>query len=120
MDFILKRKSFATLIKCKFLLIDSEIFFVDITIEKSSSLPCIKIRTLLLMVAEKTPKLQGNPFFKSHRGVIPYIVCEHQCLFSKANRTTHANMDHVMHWSTFITCVCDVFRHNVAISTLHK
>ena len=47
------------------------------------------------MVAEKTSKLQGNPFFKSHIGTISYIVCENeilnQCLFSKAKMTTNAN-----------------------------
>ena len=38
----LKRKSFATLLKCKFLLIDPKISFGDITVDKSSSLPCIQ------------------------------------------------------------------------------
>ena len=38
---ILKRKSFATLIKCKFLLIGSNISFGDVTTNKSSSLPRI-------------------------------------------------------------------------------
>ena len=41
-DYILKRKSFATLIKCKFLLIGSNISFGDITTDKSSSLPLIQ------------------------------------------------------------------------------
>ena len=61
-------------------LIDSKISFGDITIDKSSSLPCIhmKIRTLRLTVAEKTSKLKGNPFLKSHTGTIPYIVCENE------------------------------------------
>ena len=58
-----------------------------------------KIRTLLLMVAEKTPKLQGNPFFKSHIGTILDIVSENeisnQCLFSKAKRTTNAYMENL-------------------------
>ena len=49
------------------------------------------------MVAEKTSIIQGNPFLKSHRGTIPYIVCENeisnQCLFSKVKKTTSANME---------------------------
>ena len=42
------------------------------------------------MVAEKTPKLQDDPFFKGHRGTIPDIACENEisnkCLFSKAKK----------------------------------
>ena len=40
--YILKRKSFATLLKCEFLLIDSKISFGAIRIAKSNSLPCIQ------------------------------------------------------------------------------
>ena len=39
------------------------------------------------MVAEKTAKLQCYPFYKNHRGAIPYILCENEIsinrLFSK-------------------------------------
>ena len=90
---ILKHKSFATCIK--FLLSDPKISFGDIWL--TSPVLCLtynmKIRMLLHMVAEKKSKLQGNPFFKSHRCTVPYIVCENeisnQC-FSKAKRTSKA------------------------------
>ena len=59
----------------------------------------MKIRTLLLMVAEKTSKLQGCPFFKSHRGAIPCIVCENeisnQRVLSKAKSATRTNMENL-------------------------
>ena len=92
---ILKRKSFATLIKCKFRLIDSVI--LRLTSPALCLAYVMKIRTLQLMVAQKTSKLQSNHFLKSHRGTIPYIVSENeisnQCLFSKAKRTTNAKME---------------------------
>ena len=73
----------------------------------------IKIRMLLLMVAEKTPKLQVGPFFKIHRGAIPCIVCENkisnQCLFSKARKTTKANLENVCIGRRLLR-LCDVFK----------
>ena len=64
------------------------------------------------MVAKETSKLQGNPFFKIHRGTIPYIVCEkeisNQCVFSKAKRTTNANMENLCLGRCLLR-VCDVY-----------
>ena len=64
----------------------------------------MKIRTLRLKVDEKTPKLQGT---------IPNIVCENeisnQCLFSKANMTTNANME-IVCLDRRLLRVCDVFK----------
>ena len=63
--YILKRKGFATLIKCKFLIIGSNVSFGDITIDKSSSLPRRQHenQNAVVMVAEQTSKRQGSPFF---------------------------------------------------------
>ena len=51
------------------------------------------------MAAEKTSKLQGYPYFISHRGEIRCIVCENeisnQRLFSKAQKATSTNMENL-------------------------
>ena len=73
----------------------------------------MQIRTLRLMVAEKASKLQGNTIFKSHRGTMPYIVCENgisnQCLFSKAKMITNANMRFLCRGRRLLR-LCDVFK----------
>ena len=107
-DYILKRKS---CFSANFFSRTRK--FLSVILRLTSLVLCLtynmKIRTLQLMVTMKTSKLQGYPFFKSHRGTIPYIVCENeipnQCLFSKATRTTNAKHGNGMPWSTFITCV---------------
>ena len=68
------------------------------------------------MVAERTSKLYGHSFFRSHRGAIPYIVIENEilnrCLFSKAKKKTkkktNANKENVCIGRRFIR-VYDVF-----------
>ena len=65
------------------------------------------------MVAEKTSKLQGCPFFKSHRGAIPCIVCENeisnQRVLSKAKSATRTNMENLCIGRRLLR-VCDVFK----------
>ena len=87
----------------------------------------MKIRTLLLMVAEKTSKLQGNPFCNCHRGTIPYILCENkisnQCLFSQAKRTKNAKMEILTHLAYIANgkkrvILCNNFTGRISVTLL--